>query len=63
MSNRKTDSEYSARHREKRKATRLPIDFYLDDAREKRLYEFLASQPNRKQFILDLLEKNTITQG
>ena len=32
------------------------LKFYLSDEREKKLYELLQNQENKKQFILDLME-------
>lgn len=57
MKNENRDSVYSARHREKRQAKRLPIDLYLDDDFERSIYERLQQVENRKQTILKALDK------
>lgn len=51
------DSEYSERHRQKRQAKRLPIDFYLDDDFERSIYDQLQTVDNRKQTILTALSE------
>ena len=56
MSNRKSDSEYVAKHDDKNQAKSFLLKFYLNDEREKKLYELLQNQENKKQFILDLME-------
>lgn len=60
MSERKTDSENSAKYAEKRKAVRFPIDFYQDDAEEKAIYDALKSEPkgSAKKLILRLLKEH-----
>ncbi|WP_227430419.1 hypothetical protein [Psychrobacter sp. I-STPA6b] len=51
------DSIYSERHRQRRKAQRLPIDLYLDDEFEASIYEKLQAVDNRKQTILKALDE------
>ena len=58
MSNRKSDSEYVAKHDGKNQAKSFLLKFYLSNEREKRLYEFLQNQDNKKQFILDLIDNH-----
>lgn len=49
------DSQYSANHRAKRNTKRVNVDFYLDDDRERTIYEQLNDSGNKKQTIIDAL--------
>lgn len=52
------DSEYAKRYDTKRKKKSYLLAFYMDDDRERAIYEQLSEAPNRKQLILELLEKH-----
>lgn|GEM_PF-6123558 len=58
MTSRKSDSEYTSKYNNKRQAERFEIKFYLDDDKERRIYEQLSKEPNRKQLILELLKNH-----
>ena len=53
---RKRDSDYSKKYDEKRKAVRIPINLYQDDAIEKEITERLNKEKNKKQVILEALK-------
>lgn len=55
---RKKDSEYSKKYDEKRKATRIPLTLYQDDALEKNILDLLLAEKNKKQAILEALKKH-----
>lgn len=55
MSNKNTLK--SERYRVKRETKRYPLDFYLDDARQVKIYSWLKKQENGKETILQALEK------
>ncbi|MDG9859393.1 hypothetical protein N5J48_04300 [Acinetobacter ursingii] len=50
----KTDSEHTAKYREKRKSKRLSIDMYLDDDFEKNIYENWQKEENKKQLFIEM---------
>lgn len=43
--------------RSKRETKRYPLDFYLDNERQSRIYDWLKSQENGKEAILQALEQ------
>lgn len=51
---RQSDSEYAKRYAEKRNSKRVVFDFYLDDVDEKRIYESLQKESNKKQIFMKL---------
>lgn len=51
------DSIKSQRYRVKRQTKRYPLDFYLDDDRQAKIYDWLKSQENGKETILQSLEQ------
>ena len=57
MSNQNTDSIKSQRYRVKRQTKRYPLDFYLDDDRQAKIYQWLERQDNKKEIILQSLEQ------
>ena len=57
MSNQNKDSIKSQRYRVKRQTKRYPLDFYLDDDRQAKIYDWLKSQENGKETILQSLEQ------
>lgn len=58
MAGRKSDSEYTSKYNNKRQAERFEIKFYLDDDKERQIYEQLSKESNRKQLIMELLKKH-----
>ena len=57
MSNENRNVAKTGRYKEKRKATKVYVDFYLDDERELKIYDWLKAQGSDKQTILTALEK------
>lgn len=57
MSNENRNVAKTGRYKEKRKATKVYVDFYLDDERELKIYDWLKAQGSDKQTILAALEK------
>lgn len=57
MSNENKNVAKTGRYKEKRKATKVYVDFYLDDERELKIYDWLKAQGSDKQTILAALEK------
>ena len=49
------NSEYSARYESKRGTKRVNLAFYLDDDRERAIYEQLNDSGNKKQTIIEAL--------
>ncbi|STY95911.1 Uncharacterised protein [Moraxella atlantae] len=54
MSNNKNTAK-THRYREKRQTKRFVIDFYMDDERQAKIHEWLKSQPNSKEVVLQSL--------
>lgn len=54
--NENRDSIYASRYESKRNTKRVNIAFYLDDDRERSLYDQLQDVDNKKQTILTALE-------
>lgn len=52
------NSEYSARYESKRGTKRVNIAFYLDDDKERAIYEQLSTSSNKKQTIIEALENH-----
>lgn len=57
MSNENRNVAKTGRYKEKRKATKVYVDFYLDDEREVKIYDWLKAQGSDKQTILAALEQ------
>lgn len=57
MSNENKNVAKTGRYKEKRKATKVCVDFYLDDERELKIYDWLKAQGSGKQTILAALEQ------
>lgn len=57
MSNENRNVAKTGRYKEKRKATKVYVDFYLDDERELKIYDWLKAQGSDKQTILAALEQ------
>ena len=57
MSNENKNVAKTGRYKEKRKATKVYVDLYLDDERELKIYDWLKAQGSDKQTILAALEK------
>ena len=57
MSNENKNVAKTGRYKEKRKATKVYVDFYLDDERELKIYDWLKAQGSDKQTILAALEQ------
>ena len=57
MSNNNKNTLKSERYRAKREAKRYPLDFYLDDARQAKIYDWIKSKENGKEAILQALEQ------
>ena len=57
MSNENRNVAKTGRYKEKRKATKVYVDFYLDDERELKIYGWLKAQGSDKQTILAALEQ------
>lgn len=57
MSNENRNVAKTGRYKEKRKATKVYVDFYLDDERELKIYNWLKTQCGDKQAVLAALEQ------
>ncbi len=57
MSNENKNTIKTERYRAKRAAKRYPLDFYLDNERQAKIYDWLKSQENSKEAILQALEQ------
>lgn len=57
MSNENRNVAKTGRYKEKRKATKVYVDFYLDDERELKIYDWLKAQGGDKQAVLAALEQ------
>ena len=57
MSNENRNVAKTGRYKEKRKATKVYVDFYLDDEREVKIFEWLKYQGGDKRTILAALEQ------
>lgn len=57
MSNENKNTAKSQRYRSKRKTKRYPLDFYLDNERQSKIYDWLKSQENGKETVLQALEQ------
>lgn len=57
MSNENKNTLKTERYRAKRETKRYPLDFYLDNERQAKIYDWLKSQENSKEAILQALEQ------
>lgn len=55
---RKPDSEYAKKYRDKRQTKTIKADLYLDDPTEQQIYEHWQNEPDKKALLVKLLKEH-----
>ena len=55
---RKADSDYTKKYREKRCSKSIKADFYLDDPIEQQIYEHWQNEADKKALLVKLLKEH-----
>lgn len=55
---RKPDSEYAKKYRDKRQTKTIKADIYLDDQTEKQIYECWQKESDKKALLVKLLKEH-----
>lgn len=55
---RKPDSEYAKKYRDKRQTKTIKADLYMDDQVEKQIYDLLQEEPSKKELLVKLLKQH-----
>lgn len=55
---RKPDSEYAKKYRDKRQTKTIKADLYLDDSTEQKIYEHWQNEPDKKALLVKLLKEH-----
>ena len=54
---RKSDSEYTKKYRDKRQTKTIKADLYMDDETERQIHENWLKEPDKKGLLVKLLKK------
>lgn len=55
---RKPDSEYAKKYRDKRQSKTIKADLYMDNQIEKQIHEHWQSEPDKKALLVKLLKEH-----
>lgn len=55
---RKPDSEYAKKYRDKRQTKTIKADLYMDNQTEQKIYENWQSEPDKKALLVRLLKEH-----
>ncbi len=55
---RKPDSEYAKKYRDKRQTKTIKADLYLDDSTEQQIYECWQNETDKKALLVKLLKEH-----